>query len=196
MNRGLKKAWDIATTVLVVLAILLAVLLVGVRIVGLKVFTVLSGSMEPVYHVGSLIYVKEVKPSELAIGDDITFMVDKDTVATHRIIEVLTDEENPDLRRFRTQGVNNPTPDGEPVHQNNLIGQPVFTIPLLGYVAAYIQNPPGTYIAIAIGSLLLLLVFLPDLLKSEKKAKDSEEALTADAPPPSEDTPPEDGTQS
>ena len=33
-----------------VLTVLLAVALVGVRLVGLRVFAVLSGSMEPTYH--------------------------------------------------------------------------------------------------------------------------------------------------
>ena len=61
------------------------------------------------------------------------------------------------------------------MHYRNVIGTPVFTIPYLGYVAAYIQSPPGTYVAIAAGAILILLVFLPDLFSSdddEKKQKD------------------------
>ena len=45
-----------------------------------------------------------------------------------------------------------------------MIGSPIFTIPYLGYFAEYIQHPPGTYVAIAVGAMLLLIVFLPDLL--------------------------------
>ena len=51
-----KKVWDTAMTVLVVLVVLLAVLLVGVRLCGLQVYSVLSGSMEPDYPVGSLFF--------------------------------------------------------------------------------------------------------------------------------------------
>lgn len=58
MNKTVKKIWNILTTVLVGLVVLLALLLVGARVVGLQVFSVLSGSMEPTYHTGSLIYVK------------------------------------------------------------------------------------------------------------------------------------------
>ena len=47
MNKTVKKIWDGITTVLVALVVVLAVLLVGVRVVGMQVFTVLSGSMEP-----------------------------------------------------------------------------------------------------------------------------------------------------
>ena len=170
------------TTVLVCAVVILALLLVGVRLVGFQVFTVLSGSMEPTYHVGSLIYVKDVDPFELESGDVITFMLSEETIATHRIIEVVPDEVDASVVRFRTQGDANEAPDGSLVHYKNVIGSPVFTIPKLGYVANYIQNPPGTYIAISAGAILLLLVFIPDLFddeedkkKAKKKKKDESE---------------------
>lgn len=47
MNRSIKKTWNIISGILVALAVLLAVLLVGARVIGLQVFSVLSGSMEP-----------------------------------------------------------------------------------------------------------------------------------------------------
>ena len=54
---------------------LLAVLLIGVRLLGVQAYSGLSGSMEPKDPVGSLIYVKAVDPYELKSGDVITFMV-------------------------------------------------------------------------------------------------------------------------
>ena len=45
--KTLVKIWNVFTTLLVVFMMLMAVLLVGVRLVGLTPFTVLSGSMEP-----------------------------------------------------------------------------------------------------------------------------------------------------
>ncbi len=171
MGKTIKKIWNIITWVLVALAVLLALALAGVRLVGLQVFTVLSGSMEPTYHVGSLIYVKDVDYKELKAGDVITFMLDEDTVATHRITQVVPDENEPDTLRYRTKGDANDAEDGSLVHYKNVIGSPVFTIPYLGYVADYIQNPPGTYAAISAGAILLLLVFLPDLFSSSSKEK-------------------------
>ena len=181
--KALKKIWNAVTTVIVILAVLLAVLLVGVRLIGLRTYTVLSGSMEPKYHTGSLIYVKSADPLTLEAGDDITFMLDEDTVATHRIIEVLPDEADETVVRFRTQGIANDVPDGGTVHCRNVIGTPVFTVPYLGYVANYIQAPPGKYVAISAGALLLALVFIPDLFADEKKEKDGKEKATAENPP-------------
>lgn len=171
MNKTVKKTINLISTILVVAVVALAVLLVGVRVAGLQVFAVLSGSMEPEYHVGSLIYVKKVDPMTLTERDVITFMLSEDTIATHRIVEVVPDETDASVVRFRTKGDANDAEDGSLVHCKNVIGTPVFTIPYLGYVASYIQKPPGTYIAISAGAIMLLLVFLPDLFGEEKKKK-------------------------
>lgn len=171
MSKGIKKICSVLSTVLVIVAVLLAVALVGVRVVGYTPYTILSGSMEPTYHVGSLIYVKKVDTSTLEAGDPITFALSEDTIATHRIVEVVPDEEDASVIRFRTKGDANDTVDGALVHYKNVLGKPVFTIPYLGYVADYIQHPPGMYTAIAAGVILLLLVFVPDMFDDEKKKK-------------------------
>ena len=164
MNKTVKKIWNQITAVLVAAVVVTAFMLAGARLAGLKVFCVLSGSMEPVYPVGSLIYVKKADPYKLKSGDVITFMLDEEAVATHRIVEVVVDPNDPSVVRFRTKGDANEAADGALVHYKNVIGCPVFAIPKLGYVAGYIQTPPGRYVAVCAGAILLLLIFLPDLL--------------------------------
>ena len=164
MSKTFKKIWNLITTLIVIAAVLLAVLLVGVRLAGLQVFTVLSGSMEPTYHTGSLIYVKKVDAAKLSEGTVITFMLDENTVATHRIVGVVPDEDEPGVVRYRTKGDANEAEDGGLVHYKNIIGTPVFSIPRLGYLANYIQHPPGTYVAVSAGAAVLLLMFLPELI--------------------------------
>lgn len=175
MSKAIQKVWNVVTTSLVTVVVILALLLVGVRFFGMQVFTVLSGSMEPTYHTGSLIYVKDVDYRELKEGDVITFMLDADTVATHRIVGLVPDEQDPGVIRYRTKGDANDTEDGSLVHYKNVLGTPVFTIPKLGYVANYIQNPPGSYLTIFGGAILILQVLLPDLFGSkESKAEQPE----------------------
>ena len=171
MNPSVKKVWNVVSSILVALVVILALLLVGARLVGLRVFTVLSGSMEPAYHTGSLIYVKKVDPFTIQPGQPITFLLDEDTVATHRVVGVVPDEEDPGVIRFRTKGDVNEAEDGALVHCKNVIGTPVFSIPCLGYLADYIQHPPGMYVAISAGAILLLLVFLPDIFAEDKGRK-------------------------
>ena len=167
----IKKIGNVVSTVLVVAVVLLAIALAGVRLFGLQVYTVLSGSMEPAYHVGALLYDKKVDPAQLRPGDVITFMLDEETIVTHRIVEVVPDEEDPSVIRFRTKGDANAAEDGSLVHYKNVLGTPVFTIPKLGYFANFVQQPPGLYVAIAFGAVLVLLAFLPDLLGDDKKKK-------------------------
>lgn len=181
MNRSLKKAWNVISSNAVALVVLLAILLVGARLVGLQVFTVLSGSMEPTYHVGSLIYVKKVDPYTIDAGQPITFMLDEDTIATHRVVGIVPDEEDPTVIRFRTKGDANDAEDGSLVHYKNVVGTPIFSIPRLGYVANYIQHPPGMYIAISGCAILVMLTFLPDLFSSEEK-KEAEPPTERPAP--------------
>lgn len=173
-----RKIWNSITTVLVALIALLAILLVGVRVVGLELYIVLSGSMEPTYPTGSVLYVKEVAPYTLAEGDVITFRLDEDTIATHRIVEVTHDEIG--ALAFRTKGDANDVEDAALVPGTSVVGSPVFHIPELGYLVAFIQEPPGTYLAIVAAAVVLLMLFVPDLLfedkeeeakKAEKKAK-------------------------
>ncbi|MBE6572882.1 MAG: signal peptidase I [Ruminococcaceae bacterium] len=173
MTTKIKKIWNTIANILVIIIVLLAIALAGVRLFGVKPYAVLSGSMEPTYHVGSLIYVKSTDIKDLKVGDPITFVLPDETVATHRIINITTDENDPDKLAFETQGDANKLPDGEPVHENNIIGKPLFSIPLLGYLSHFIQNPPGLYISIAIGAVVLFIVFLPDILFDDKKNKKS-----------------------
>lgn len=192
--KAFRRIWSVITTIVVILIVFLAIALVGVRVIGLTPYTVLSGSMEPTYHVGSLIYVKEVEPSEVEVGDPITFVVNEDLlVATHRVVEIdvqtsrqqtIVDENgeamvdaegNPIYEEvpldepayyFTTKGDANDAVDGAQVYYKNLLGEPVFTIPYLGYLSSWIQTKKGMIISINVALILLLLTFLPDLLRS------------------------------
>ena len=164
-----RKIMNILSKVVVVVVVAAALLLVGSRLAGLRPFVVLSGSMEPAYHVGSLIFVNEVEPEDVKVGDPITFVMNEDLmVATHRVVEI--DSEN---RTFTTKGDANDYADGNPVHFNNLVGKPVISIPKAGYLVNFVKQPPGIYLAIAVVALIMLLAFLPDLFRKEEK-KDKE----------------------
>ena len=195
----LRKLWSVITTLLVAVMVILAVLLVGVRVVGLTPYAVLSGSMEPTYHVGALIYVKDVAPADITVGMPITFVVNEDLLlATHRVVDievittrqeqlldeagnpVLDDEGNPVVEEipldeptyyFQTKGDANDAVDGTPVHYKNVVGTPVFSIPYLGYLSSWLQTRQGMIMGICIALVLVILTFLPDLLRAVDEPK-------------------------
>ena len=165
----IRKIANGLSTVVMVLVVLLALTLVGGRLFGMQTYAVLSGSMEPAYHTGALLYVRKVDPADIQPGQVITFLLDEHTVATHRVVEVIPDPEEAGIYRYRTKGDANEAADAGLVHCKNVLGTPVACVPYLGYVITWIQNPPGTYIAISAAAVLLLLVFLPDLFAEDKK---------------------------
>ena len=174
-----RKVWNIASIVLVAIVVLIAVLLMGAKIIGLKTYNIVSGSMLPKYKVGDLVYVKSVAPEDIEVEDVITFVLNEElTVATHRVKAV-----DYETQHFITKGDANDT--FEEVHFKNLVGKVVFKLPLLGYVADWVQNPPGTYIAVTIGAVVLILVFLPDMIGKRVKAKN---AVNTEVPPVSDDS--------
>ena len=219
------KIWNVITTLLVVFMMLMAVLLVGVRLVGLTPFTVLSGSMEPAYHVGSLIYVKETAPEKIEVGDPITYVVNEDLlVSTHRVVDiavfytgthaVLDEAGNPVLDEdgepvyeeveleepsyyYTTKGDANQAPDGTPVYYKNVLGVPVFSIPWLGYLSTWLQTRKGMIMGISIAMVIIILTFLPDLLKlvDEPDKKKADAANAEEEPSADEASVAEDGAE-
>ena len=167
-----KKYWDIGSTVLVTITVIAAVLLMGARLIGLQVYTILSGSMSPVYQKDDLIYVQKVDAASVKVNDVITYVLNEDLdVVTHRVVRIDSEKQH-----IYTKGDANDTEDKDPVHFKNVIGKPVFRIPLLGRVSNYIQTPPGMYITIGVGVLLLVLVFMPNpFAKKKGKAEAAEE---------------------
>lgn len=178
MSKTLKVILKTINFIIISVAALLVIFIIGARLLGLQMFTVLSGSMEPEYPTGSLIYVKEIDPAELEVGDVITYRLSGSTIATHRIVEIMADAEDPDEFQFRTKGDANDSEDAVPVESSSLIGTPVLTLPKIGVFASSIQSPPGSYAALAVGAALLLFVFVTDsLTKDKKKEKPEDDAV-------------------
>lgn len=159
MKKTLKILSKTLSTASVVAVILLAILLVGVRLIGFTPYTVLSGSMEPTYHVGSLIYVKDVDPAQLKLYDPVTFRLSGDTLATHRIVEVL--HEGTDQLSFRTKGDANQEADGI-IPASAVVGKPMFSIPYLGYLSVFLKKPQGIICVVGGAAVMLCLSYIVD----------------------------------
>lgn len=160
----LLKLWSFVSWLLVMCVVLLAVALVGVRVLGYTPFAVLSPSMSPEYLPGDLVYVKSVPPESIQPGQVLTFVANEELlVVTHRVVE--NDAEN---RRFVTKGDANEDVDAMPVLYENALGVVSFSLPKLGYLSMHLSTASGRYTAAAIGFGLLLLLILPEFFSPEK----------------------------
>lgn len=175
MTPNCKKTLKIVSNTLVVFVLGLVFLLYGLQLFGLKPYSVLSGSMQSVYPTGSLLYVEKTDPELLEVGDVITFQMTGSAVCTHRIVELVEDENDSNRTLFRTKGDENETLDGgDPVKPEDVIGKPKFCIPLLGYLVVYISLPPGKYIAITVSVAIILIEVMISMILDEKSEKQTE----------------------
>jgi signal peptidase len=136
-----KNKWIIAieTVLTVFMAIFLLTVVIQrvsnnrISIGGIRVFTVLSESMKPVYNVWDIVITKDVQAKDLKIGDDITYKGltgdVKGKIITHRIENISYDETTHEYK-FVTRGIANVAQDDE-LSENQILGKVVYKTFLL-----------------------------------------------------------------
>ena len=148
---------------------------------GIVPLIVLSDSMYPDIEKGDLIITQAVDPSTLGVGDVISFYAAEDdytTIWTHKIIEVV---EQDGKVMFRTQGINNPTPDGKLRETDKIVGKwSEVRFVGVGNIAMAMQRPGGL-IACVVVPILLFVGYDVIRRKMYEKGKSSDvDALRAE----------------
>jgi signal peptidase I len=132
--------------------------IVGPRLMGWDVRTVLSSSMEPTFSAGAIVAVKPIDASQVEVGDVVMYRTTTNPpFITHRVVAI---EGTGADARFTLQGDANTAPDA-PVPPEAIAGRVVYTLPLLGYVAQGILTPAGLLI---LACVFLLIGALPRAL--------------------------------
>jgi signal peptidase len=103
-----------------------------------KIYTVLSGSMEPALRVGSLIV--DAPASNYKVGDIITYKPSlySKTSITHRISAIKRDG---NIVAYMTKGDANNAVDSQPVFPSAIMGKTLFAVPHAGYLLAALRKP-------------------------------------------------------
>ena len=131
----MKNLGNIFSTITFAVLLLLCLTFVAIRVSGLGTFIVTGGSMEPSIHIGSLVLVQPVSPSEVTVGDVITFE-HYDQITTHRVISITPDAQG---LIFATKGDENVVADPEDKTFPGKVGIVRAALPVAGYVAASMQ---------------------------------------------------------
>lgn len=150
---------------------------------GYTVFRITTGSMKPAYDVDTLILVKKTDPSEIQVGDVISFYSADPAldgaVNTHRVIAVEQDGEE---WNYTTQGDANNTPDQYGTDSRALIGKVVASSLVLGKLARLVSNPL-VFIPVILIPLAVILIsnMVRTVRLAGKIARDEEEAAVREA---------------
>lgn len=129
-----------------------------------RLFTVISGSMEPALPTGSVIVVNTDKSTVFAAGDIITFQ-DQHEFITHRITEFGYDN----TFYYRTRGDANLKPDKEKISHQNVIGRVVFITPAA--LLPFIQLLRLRYFLMLLIAIFLAGTVTKRLAKQPREAK-------------------------
>lgn len=122
-----------------------------------RLFSVITGSMKPVYEIGDVLLCETVEIEDLKVGDDISYVGDdgtyKNKVITHRIIKIEQDEDGEPL--FYTKGIATKTIDPV-VRKDQIFGKITKNVTFLSALYKFISKPSGFYIAIFVPLIILI----------------------------------------
>lgn len=142
------------------------VLLISPCFAGIRIYTVVSGSMEPGIPAGAAVYVKRTAFADIQKGDVITFLTENERVTvTHRVIGI-----NRAKKTFLTKGDANQQRDGRETAFGQVQGVAAGVVPGAGYLFLLLKNR-----YVRAGMLLLLgAVLFSTLVRAAGKGKGQE----------------------
>ena len=135
------------TLMFVVLVLMLVVVIMqrttnnNITIGGIRMFSVLTGSMVPVYEVGDILISKEVEPEKIKVGDDIVYVGKKGSfsgkIVTHRVNSIEKQEDG--NYKIITQGIANNTEDPE-IDQTQVLGKVMYKMYIFSIFGKLVKN--------------------------------------------------------
>jgi len=136
-----------------------------------KIKVVLSGSMEPAIHTGSVVIIKP--EANYKIGDVITFGKDtkKDIPTTHRILDVRVEK---GVYVYETKGDANKTSDAGETAGDMVIGKVLLSIPFLGFVLNFAKQPFGFAVIVVLPAIIIISDEIKKIWLEAKKIKKKE----------------------
>ncbi len=158
MIKIIKGIWAVIRAILSVLLVILLAIVLTQRltnnknaVLGFRIFTVVTESMVPQFEVGDAIFTKQIQPSEIKVGDDVTYIGTegsfKDKIVTHKVIKAEKNEEGKYI--FVTKGIANEKEDPE-INETQIYGKVLYKIRSISYINRVIGNLYGMYFAIFI----------------------------------------------
>ena len=171
MKKALKRILNIIIDIVVVLILIVSILVVmlslttessGVpNVLGIAPLSVQTASMEGAFNAGDLIFSEVTNDPSYTyeVGDIVTFPIDingESVLNTHRIVEVIEDE---NITYYRTQGDNqttNPEPDKDLQTSFTIVGKYTgFKLDGVGNIFSFVRTQLGFFLCV----LLPMIIF-------------------------------------
>ena len=164
--RGARKVMRAICFVLLILVCALG----APRLFGVNEFNIITGSMNPTYPVGTLVFVQPKAADTIRPGEVVSYVANEDLdIITHRCVG--NDYDN---KTLTTRGDANNSEDA-PVLYENVVGVVAYSLPYVGGVVDYLSNDQiGRVVLVGILVTILGLTIMIEQMSSyltKKKAK-------------------------
>lgn len=165
------KAVKTIRTIFDVIIVLFAAFCIGVfafiKITGMEILVVQSGSMEPNICVDDIVIIRPITIPEVKVDDIVTYN-DHDTLVTHRVVNVNDTEQGIELTM---KGDNNNVEDKTKVTDKNLVGLYVTHISNAADTYYFIKSPYGIIAIIGVPLLIYMILSLIIYIKTPENEK-------------------------
>ncbi|MDD6263782.1 MAG: signal peptidase I [Bacilli bacterium] len=169
---GIIKTFIVSFLVIYLLFVIIQRVTNNSSIFGYRMFTVATGSMEPVYNVNDVILVKDTDPSTLKVGDDIAYLGNRDAVkglvVTHRIIRIETLDDN--KVHYTLKGVNNKYEDPS-ITEDQILGKVLGKVYVVNFINHVVKNIYGFFFLVFCPLVLVIFLEIADTIIEAKVEK-------------------------
>lgn len=141
-----------------------------------RMFTVVSGSMEPRYMIGDVLIAKKVSAEEIKVGDSISYLGKKSSfngkIVTHEVVEIEKDASGKYI--YHTKGLTNIVEDPI-VEYSQVYGKIVHKSAILSFIYMIVGSKYGIFLFIIIPLFYIIgSELLSFMLEKEEKRRNAQ----------------------
>lgn len=166
-NKRLKQIISIPIFIFLFLLLIYNIVLISQAIItpnktpsflGIKTYTIVSGSMQPELNIGDMVVVKEITDDELNIGDIISYR-NGQSVVTHRIHKIYYKDGQ---KQYITKGDYNNVEDSTILTIDSIEGKVVNKLSGIGNITLFLQSKYSIIV-------ITIILFIYILSRKNKK---------------------------
>ncbi len=146
-----------------------------ISLFNFRLFTVITGSMEPKYKVGDVLVAVETSPENIKVGDAVSYLGNKgevkNKVITHEVVKI--EKNSQGKYRFHTKGICDNCMKEDPiVDESQLYGVVKYKVQSLSFIYKVVGKPLGFFLFVVVPILYIVISeIVTSLVEKEKERR-------------------------
>lgn len=180
-NKFLKIAMNIVKTLVTAFLVILVCIIFIQRVTnnnftigGVRVFTIVTGSMLPEYEIGDMIVSIETNPDKIEVGDNVVYQGKvgdfSGKIVTHKVIKKTP---SGDGYTFITKGTNNTIEDPE-IDDSQIMGKVIYKTFILSFISKLLAKPAAFFFIVFVPFVILVFLEIVDVCEERRNSRDED----------------------